>query len=56
LKKEKKIMNLSPRKKLFVDTATEMFGDGAILTKSMTKEAAAKAKIHIQHGFVNHVQ
>ena len=38
-------MNLSPRKKLFVDTATEMFGDGAILTKSMTKEAAAKAKI-----------
>ena len=38
-------MNLSPRKKLFVDTATEMFGDGAVLTKSMTKEAAAKAKI-----------
>jgi len=38
-------MNLSPRKKLFVDTATEMFGDGAVLTKSMTREAAAKAKI-----------
>ena len=38
-------MNLSPRKKLFVDTATEMFGDGAVLTKSMTKEVAAKAKI-----------
>ena len=38
-------MNLSPRKKLFVDTATEMFGDGAILTKTMTKEVAAKAKI-----------
>ena len=38
-------MNLTPRKQLFVDTASEMFGVGAILTKSMTKEAAAKAKI-----------
>jgi len=38
-------MNLTPRKKLFVDTAAEMFGDGAVLTKSMTKEAAAKAKV-----------
>ena len=38
-------MNLTPRKKLFVDTASEMFGEGAILTKTMTKEAAAKAKI-----------
>ena len=38
-------MNLSPRKKLFVDAATEMFGDGAILTKTMTKEAAAKANV-----------
>ena len=38
-------MYLSPRKKLFVDTATEMFGDGAIMTKAMTKEAAAKAEV-----------
>jgi len=38
-------MNLTPRKKLFVDTASEMFGDGAILTKTMTKEVAAKANI-----------
>ena len=36
-------MYLSPRKKLFVDTATEMFGAGAVLTKTQTKEAAAKA-------------
>ena len=36
-------MNLTPRKKLFVDTAAEMFGDGATITKAMTKEAAAKA-------------
>ena len=39
------IMNLSPRKKLFVDTATEMFGEGATITKSMTKEAANKAGV-----------
>ncbi len=39
------IMNLSPRKKLFVDTAAEMFGAGATLTKSMTKDAAAKAGV-----------
>lgn len=38
-------MTLSPRKKLFVDTAAEMFGDGAILSKSMTKDAAAKAGV-----------
>ena len=38
-------MYLSPRKKLFVDTATEMFGAGAVLTKTKTKQAAAKAKI-----------
>jgi len=39
------IMTLSPRKKLFVDTAAEMFGVGAILTKSMTKDAAVKAGV-----------
>ena len=38
-------MNLTPRKKLFVDTATEMFGNGATITKAMTKEAAIKAEI-----------
>ena len=38
-------MNLTPRKKLFVDTAAEMFGEGAIITKAMTKEVAAKAGI-----------
>ena len=38
-------MYLTPRKKLFVDTAVEMFGEGAILTKAMTKEAAAKAGV-----------
>jgi len=38
-------MNLSPRKKLFVDTATEMFGEGAILTNMQVKEASAKAGV-----------
>ena len=38
-------MNLSPRKKLFVDPAAEMFGVGATLTKANTLEAAAKAKV-----------
>jgi len=38
-------MNLSPRKKLFVDTAAEMFGEGATITKSMTVEAANKAGV-----------
>ena len=39
------IMNLSPRKKLFVDTAAEMFGEGATITKSMAKDAAEKAGV-----------
>ncbi len=38
-------MNLTPRKKVFVDTASEMFGVGAILTKTQTKEAAEKAGV-----------
>jgi hypothetical protein len=45
LKKESYIMNLSPRKKLFVDTATEMFGVGAIISKSQIREAAKKCKV-----------
>jgi len=38
-------MNLTPRKKLFVDTATEMFGDGSVITNAQVKEVAAKAKV-----------
>ena len=38
-------MYLSPRKKLFVDTAAKMFGDGAVITKSQKAEAAAKAGV-----------
>ena len=36
-------MYLSPRKKLFVDTATEMFGVGAVITKSESYKASEKA-------------
>ena len=38
-------MNLTPRKKVFVDTASEMYGAGAILTKTQTKDAAEKAGV-----------
>jgi len=38
-------MNLTPQKKLFVDTATEMFGDGSVITNAQVKEVAAKAKV-----------
>ena len=38
-------MLLSPKKKLFVDTASEMFGAGSIINKEMTREAASKAGI-----------
>ena len=38
-------MYLSPRKKLFVDTATEMFGEGAIISKKETAAAAEKAGV-----------
>ena len=38
-------IKLTPRKKLFVDTASEMFGSAAVLTKAQTKEAADKAGI-----------
>jgi len=38
-------MYLSPRKKLFVDTASEMFGEGSIITKQNTRDAAEKAGV-----------
>ena len=38
-------MYLSPRKKLFVDTATEMFGAGSVISKQNVREAAEKAGV-----------
>ena len=38
-------MNLTPRKQLFVDTAVEMFGVGAILNKPQIRTAADKANV-----------
>ena len=38
-------VKLTPRKKLFVETAAEMFGNGATITKAMSKEAAEKAGV-----------
>ena len=43
--KERMTMYLSPRKKLFVDTAAEMFGDGAVITKAEKTAAAEKAGV-----------
>ena len=38
-------MYLSPSKKLFVDTATEMFGAGSVISKQNVREAAEKAGV-----------
>ena len=42
---ERMTMYLSPRKKLFVDTAADMFGDGAVITKAEKTAAAEKAGV-----------
>ena len=47
-------MNLSPRKQLFVDTASEMFGNGAILSKPQIREAASKASVPFPTWFKNY--
>ncbi len=44
-------MNLTPRKKLFVDTAAEMFGDGSVISKQNIREAAEKAGIPVPTWF-----
>ena len=44
-------VKLTPRKKLFVDAASEMYGDGAIISKAMTKEAAEKAGVPMPYWF-----
>ena len=38
-------VKLTPRKKLFVETATEMFGNGSTISRAMTKHAASKAGV-----------
>jgi len=43
------MMYLSPRKQLFVDAASEMFGNGAIISKSMMKEAADKCGVPLPY-------
>ena len=48
-------MYLSPRKKLFVDTAAEMFGDGAVISKQNLREAAEKAGVPFPTWFMKPV-
>jgi len=45
-------MNLSPRKQLFVNAASEMFGNGAILSKSMIRDASDKAGVPLAGWFM----
>ena len=49
-------MNLSPRKKLFVDTATEMFGVGAVITKQQVSKLLKKLVFLILLGLGNLVK
>ena len=38
-------IKLTPRKKLFVETAAKMYGNGAVISKAESKEAAAAAGV-----------
>ena len=44
-------MYLSPRKQVFVDKASEMFGAGVVLTKSQSEEAAVAAGVPSPYWF-----
>ena len=44
-------IKLTPRKKLFVDAASEMYGNGAIISKAMTREASEKAGVPMPYWF-----
>jgi MoxR-like ATPase len=44
-------MNLSPRKQLFVDTASEMFGIGSTISKQQIIEASQKADVPVAGWF-----
>lgn len=44
-------MNLSPRKQLFVDTASEMFGIGSTISKKQIIEASQKADVPVAGWF-----
>ena len=45
-------MYLSPRKKLFVDAAAEMFGAGSVISKQNVREAAEKAGVPFPSWFM----
>ena len=51
-------MNLSPRKQVFVDKASEMFGAGAILSKTSNQGSrCCGILVYLHHlGFVNLVR
>ena len=45
-------MNLSPRKQLFVNAASEMFGNGSIVNKQQVREASDKADVPLAGWFM----
>ena len=45
-------MYLSPRKKLFVETASKMFGVNATISKQNVREAAAEAGVPFPSWFI----
>jgi len=45
-------MNLSPRKQLFVNTASEIFGAGSIINKQQVREASDKANVPLAGWFM----
>ena len=49
-------MNLSPRKQLFVDTASEMFGVGSTISKEQIIEASKKADVPVAGWFRKRVK
>ena len=51
VKERENTMNLTPRKKVFVDTATKMFGSTAVISKQMIREAATEANIPVPTWF-----
>ena len=42
-------IKLTPRKKLFVDTASEMFGSGAVITKQMIQRNRCKSRYSVSY-------
>ena len=45
-------MKFSPQKQKFIDSATDMFGDGVVLDKQGVRDASAKAGVPLAGWFM----